>query len=88
MARASRKLIESKLALAIRLSQSPDGPYPTPGALSLDHTDSGYAVGLIVNDGGGVADLSYRRSPAELVAWLDGFNAAFDLARKREHYGV
>jgi len=87
MARATRKLIESKLALAIRLSQSPDGPYPTPGALDLDQDATGYAVGLIVNDGGGVADLSYRRSAAEMVAWLDGFNTALDLARKREHYG-
>lgn len=87
MTRATRKLIESKLSLAIRLSQLPDGPYPTPGTLDLNHDGSGYSVGLIVNDGGGVADLSYRRSAAEMVAWLDGFSTAFDLARKRAHYG-
>jgi hypothetical protein len=89
MARATKTQLEYQLDLANKLSGAPAGDYPTPGRLEFNHDASGWSVGLVVNDGGGIADLSpYGLTASQMLAWLQGFNASLDLPRKREHWAL
>jgi TRAP-type mannitol/chloroaromatic compound transport system substrate-binding protein len=89
MDRATKARLEYQLDLANKLSGAPIGDYPTPGRLDFNHDGSGWSVGLVVNHGGGIADMSpYGLTASQMLAWLRGFNTALDLPRKRQHWGI
>jgi len=87
MARITRARLEWQLKVAASLGNYTDGPYPTPGQLVINHSGLGYSVDLVVNDGGGQADLSPGCLTAkELDLWLSGFCAGLDSERKKAHW--
>ena len=87
MQRITRERLNYQLQLATKLGGFAEGPYPTPGQLVINHSESGYSVDLVVNDGGGQADLSPSGlTTRELYLWLTGFNAGFDAQRKVEYW--
>ena len=89
MARTTQAQLIAKLATASRMGNYPEGHYPTPGQLVLDHNGYGYAVCLVVNDAGAQADLSPTGLTAkECSLWLDGFIAGFDAPARRAHWGI
>jgi hypothetical protein len=89
MARTTKAQLEYQLECANRLSGAPEGSYPTPGRLEFNHDACGWGVGLVVNDGGGIAELSpYGLTSSQMLAWLQGFKAALDLPRQREHWSL
>jgi hypothetical protein len=89
MTRATKAQLEYQLDLANKLSKAPAGDYPTPGRFEFHHDDCGWSVGLVVNNAGGIADMSPSGlTAAQMLAWLQGFNAALELPRKREHWAL
>lgn len=89
MARVTKAQLNYQLDLANKLSNAPIGEYPTPGRLEFSHDGCGWSVGLVVNSSGGIADVSpYGLTSAQMLAWLQGFNAAMDYRRKLEHWGL
>jgi len=87
MARITKARLDFQLKNAIALGGFAKGPYPTPGQLVVNHSASGYSVDLVVNDGGGQADLSPCCLTAkELDLWLSGFSAGLDADRKKAHW--
>ena len=87
MARITKARLDFQLRVAIALGDYAEGPYPTPGQLVINHSDSGYSVDLVVNDAGGQADLSPCGLTAkELDLWLSGFNAGLDSTRHKAHW--
>jgi hypothetical protein len=53
------------------------------GNLELDHNGCGFELGIIVNSGGGIHNLSQRLSTKEMDAYLRGFQAALKLDETR-----
>ena len=87
MARITKARLDFQLRAAIALGHYAEGHYPTPGQLVVNHSASGYSVDLVVNDGGGQADLSPCGLTArELDIWFSGFNAGLDSKRRKAHW--
>ena len=87
MARITKARLDFQLRAAIALGHYAEGPYPTPGQLVINHSGYGYSVDLVVNDGGGQADLSPCGLTAkELDIWFSGFNAGLDSKRRKAHW--
>jgi hypothetical protein len=87
MARITKAHLDSQLRTAAALGGYAEGPYPTPGQLVINHSGYGYSVDLVVNDGGGQADLSPCGLTAkELDIWFSGFNAGLDSKRRKAHW--
>jgi hypothetical protein len=87
VARITKARLDFQLRAAIALGHYAEGPYPTPGQLVINHSGYGYSVDLVVNDGGGQADLSPCGLTAkELDIWFSGFNAGLDSNRRKAHW--
>ena len=87
MARITKARLDFQLRTAAALGDYAEGPYPTPGQLVINHSGYGYSVDLVVNDGGGQADISPCGLTAkEVDLWLTGFKAGLDSNRRKSHF--
>jgi hypothetical protein len=85
--RITKARLDFQLRTAAALGDYAEGPYPTPGQLVINHSGYGYSVDLVVNDGGGQADISPTGLTAkELDLWFSGFNAGLDSKRRKAHW--
>ena len=87
MARINRKFLDARLALASKLLGAPEGEYPTPGQLILQHSTC-YGVAMVCNTAGGITMLGDGLTASECCEFLGGMIAAAQIGKQAARWGA